>query len=776
MEIPKDDSVTTVEEYRRFFRYSLMQACQALGLECKKKSRPQEAIQYFETFLYVAKQVGRKWETTALGMLGTTLYGMGLTHKAVSHFEALADIAKQNGNKYDEAQAYLHLARCYCHFGQHDKAIRYCKWYISYSKYNQNENTKRLEGRAHLTIGYSCFQLERLEEAFGHYKASLDIAKEVDDKELEVKAYVALGHFDLKRGHYEDALKCYQKGTAIAKENGDTVSEVLASHYVGECFFRLSQHEKAVDHLLAVCKMVEQAGYNIASAEANYKLGQCYFFGLGQYDKAEHHLKRAVLFYQELFDDALTQDYYKVSRCEHSIGAYRLLILVLLIQNKAEEGLLVAEGGRSRALAELMTTSYSLKKSEANDDRALSLSQIREVVKLLDTTVIFFSLLENNDTSIIWSWSIKSNGQVTHMPCGIVSEETTSCEAQASPATLAVEGTNLMSILAETRQLLIKKGRGSREYEDRSLSFLYAEDYVTCANNRLIEDEEEQEKLQSYEEKRKDVLRRLYQILCPRLQERTGGSQVVIVSDGPVHLIPFAALIDENGHYLAESLQVRHVPSLATAKLIMEHRVDLKGGISPLIVGDPAIPKRRLPCAKEEALMIGKLLGVEPLIGENATKEKVLQGLEKAQLIHIAAHGDMERGEILLASNPGSKGEKKDCMLMLSDLEGKPLRASLVVLSCCHSAKGEVKADGVIGIARAFIGAGARSVLVALWAISDEGTLYFMNAFYQHFSRGLKASECLNKAMEVMRNSTKFCDPHFWAPFILIGDDVTLPS
>ena len=775
MEIPKGDSVTSVEEYRRFFRHSLMQACLALGSECMKKSRLQEALQYFETFLYVAKQVGGKWETTALGMLGTTLYGMGLTDKAVSHFEALADIAKQNGNKDDEAQAYLHLARCYCHFGQHDKAIRYSEWYLNYSKYNQNKVMKRLEGFAHLTIGYSCFQLQRLEEAFGHYKASLDIAKETDYKELAVKASVALGHFDLQRGRYEEALKYYQTGTAIAKENGDRVNEVLASHHVGVCFFRLSQHEKAVDQLPAVCKMVEKGGYNIGSAEANYMLGQCYFFGLGQYDKAERHLKRAVLFYQELFDGALRQDYYKVSRCEHSVRVYRLLILVLLTQNKAEEGLLVAERGRSKALAELMTTSYSLKKSEANDDRALSLSQIREVVKLLDATVIFFSLLEDNDTSIIWSWTIKLNGQVTDMPCGIVSEETTSCEAQASPATLAVKGTNLMSILAETRQLLIK-GRGSREYEDRSLSFLYAEDYVTCANNRLIEDEEEQEKLQSYEEKRKDALTRLYQILCPRLQERTGGSQVVIVSDGPVHLIPFAALIDENGHYLAESLQVRHVPSLATAKLIMEHRVELKGGTSPLIVGDPAIPKRRLPCAKEEALMISKLLGVEPLIGENATKEKVLQSLEKAKLIHIAAHGDMERGEILLASNPGSKGEKKDYMLMLSDLEGKPLRASLVVLSCCHSAKGEVKADGVIGIARAFIGAGARSVLVALWAISDEGTLYFMKAFYQHFSRGLKASECLNKATEVMRNSTKFCDPHFWAPFILIGDDVTLPS
>lgn len=767
MEIPKDDSVSSVEEYRRFFRHSLMQACEALGLECKEKSRLQEAVQYFETFLFVAKQVGGEWETRALGMLGTTLYCMGRTDKAVSHLEALADIAKQNGNKYDEAQAYLHLARCYCHFGQNDKAIRYCKWYLRYSKYNQNENMRRLEALAHLTIGYSCCQLQRLEEAFGHFKASLDIAKVFDYKEVEVKASIALGHFDKHRGHYEEALKCYQKSAAIAKENGDRGNEVLASHHVGECFFRLSQHEKAVDHLLAVCKMAEQAGYNVASAQGHLLLGQCYLFGLGQYDKAEHHLKRAVLFDQELFDSALRQDCYKVSMCEHGIDAYRTLIWVLLLQKKAEEGLLVAERGRSRALAELMTTCYSLKNSEANEGKALSLSEIREVVKLLDTTVIFFSLLGKNDPSIIWSWYIKSDGQVTDMPCGIVSEETTSCEAQASPA--IVKGTDLMSILAETRQFLIKKGRGNGEYED-------AEDYITRENNRPIVDEEEQEKIQNYEKKRKDALRRLYQILCPRLQERTGGSQVVIVSDGPVHLIPFAALIDENGHYLAESLQVRHVPSLATAKLIMEHRVDLEGGTSPLIVGDPALPKLRLPCAKEEALMISKLLGVEPLIGENATKEKVLQSLEKAQLIHIAAHGDMERGEILLASNLGSKGEKEDYMLMLSDLEGKRLRASLVVLSCCHSAKGDVKADGVIGIARAFIGAGARSVLVALWAISDEGTLHFMKAFYQHFSRGLKASECLNKAMEVMRNSKNFFDPHFWAPFILIGDDVTLSS
>ena len=774
MKIPHDVLVTFVEEYRRFFRYSLMEACQVLGLECQKKSRLKEAVQYFETFLYVAKQVGGKCEAEALGMLGTCLMNMGRFDKAMLHLKALADFAKQRGDKDDEAQACLHLGSCYSYLGQHKKAINYCERYIDFTKDSENETMKQCEGRAHLTIGNSYHALWQLEQAFGHYEASLNIAKEFEDKKLEGMAYGSLGHVHLRLANYEEALNHYEKSTAIAKEIGDKTDEVIASYCVGNCFFKLEQYEKAVDHLQACSKMAEQSGDNLTSAKANDVLGNCYLFGLDQYEKAEYHLKRAVLFDQELFDSVPMQDSYKVSSCEHFIGAYRTLALVFLLQNKVEEGLLVAEKGRSRALAELMTTNYSLQNSEATEARSLSLSEIREVVKLLDTPLVFFSLLEESDTGIIWSWTIKPNGEINHMPCGIVSEEATLSDALATQASLSVKGTNLMSLLDETRQML--KGRGSEEYEDRSLSFLYPDNPVRCASNRLNEDEKDQEKIQNYEEKQREALGRLYKIICPRLQERTGGSQVVIVSDGPVHLIPFAALIDENGHYLAESLQVRHVPSLATAKLIMEHRVDLKGGTSPLIVRDPAIPKRRLPCAKEEALMISKLLGVEPLIGENATKEKVLQSLEKAKLIHIAAHGDMERGEILLASNPGSKGEKEDYMLMLSDLEGKPLRASLVVLSCCHSAEGEVKADGVIGIARAFIGAGARSVLVALWAISDEGTLYFMKAFYQHFSRGLKASECLNKAMEVMRNSTKFCDPHFWAPFILIGDDVTLPS
>ena len=96
------------------------------------------------------------------------------------------------------------------------------------------------------------------------------------------------------------------------------------------------------------------------------------------------------------------------------------------------------------------------------------------------------------------------------------------------------------------------------------------------------------------------------------------------------------------------------------------------------------------------------------------------------------------------------------------------MRARLVVLSCCHSGRGEIKAECVVGIARAFLGAGARAVLVSLWALE------FTKSFYLHLVQGRSASESLNKAVKCMRKSDEFNEVKLWALFMLIGDDVTL--
>ena len=183
----------------------------------------------------------------------------------------------------------------------------------------------------------------------------------------------------------------------------------------------------------------------------------------------------------------------------------------------------------------------------------------------------------------------------------------------------------------------------------------------------------------------------------------------------------------------------------------------------------------RLSWARKEAAMVGRLIGVQPLLGEKATKQAVLDRLHLVSLIHFAAHGNADRGEIALSPvGPLNRipEEEEDYLLTMSDIAQVELRAKLVVVSCCHSACGQIRTEGVVWIARAFLGSGARSVLVALWAISDKATEQLMCRFYENLCSGMSAGESLHQAMKWMRGNgfDMVCD---WAPFMLVGDNVT---
>ena len=259
--------------------------------------------------------------------------------------------------------------------------------------------------------------------------------------------------------------------------------------------------------------------------------------------------------------------------------------------------------------------------------------------------------------------------------------------------------------------------------------------------------------------------------------------ELVIVPHRSLYKVPFAALKDESEKYLSQTYRIRIVPSLSTLGLIQDSPADYHSQTGALIVGDPDVGDVlykgckenpcRLPSARKEAEMIAELLGVEPLLEERATKQAVLQRTPAVSLIHFAAHGHAERGEIALAPERPTNATpcEKDYLLTMDDISQVQLRAKLVVLSCCHSAQGQVRAEGVVGIARAFLGSGARSVLVALWAIPDKATEQLMSRFYKHLVRGESASESLHQAMKWMR-SNGYHDLGNWAPFMLIGDNV----
>ena len=276
-----------------------------------------------------------------------------------------------------------------------------------------------------------------------------------------------------------------------------------------------------------------------------------------------------------------------------------------------------------------------------------------------------------------------------------------------------------------------------------------------------------------------NTLQLLYDVLIGPVADLLQGDELMVAPDGLFCLAPYPAL--------SESTRIRTVPPLTAFKLIAGTPDDFHSKIGALLVGDPWLKEvtnkegvpifQQLQYAKEEVEMIGTLLHATPLTGRNATKTEVLKRMKSVALVHIAAHGCQETGEIALAPNPERTShipEWKDFILTMSDVQAVRLRARLVVLSCCHTGQGQVKSEGVVGIARAFLCAGARSVLVSLWAIDDEATLLFMRSFYQQLADRKRASAALQYAMKSLRGSKEYCAAKDWAPFVLIGDDVTL--
>ena len=147
--------------------------------------------------------------------------------------------------------------------------------------------------------------------------------------------------------------------------------------------------------------------------------------------------------------------------------------------------------------------------------------------------------------------------------------------------------------------------------------------------------------------------------ISPMIVHRIDGPEFLIVPEGPLFLVPFSSLQDSCGRYLSDIVRIRLTPSLTTLKLIKDSPADYHRQNGALIVGDPkvecvnfngkAVKYCSLPKAREEAQMVSALLGVRCLVGKQATKEEVLRRIKDASLVHIAAHGNAEKGEIAIA-------------------------------------------------------------------------------------------------------------------------------
>ncbi|HEV2987589.1 MAG TPA: CHAT domain-containing protein [Candidatus Angelobacter sp.] len=187
----------------------------------------------------------------------------------------------------------------------------------------------------------------------------------------------------------------------------------------------------------------------------------------------------------------------------------------------------------------------------------------------------------------------------------------------------------------------------------------------------------------------------------------------------------------------------------------------------------------RLEGSGDEARLIRQILGDSDAVvqaGFDANRDSILQGaLAPYRIIHFATHGFVDprhpdkSGLILSLRN--ERGQRQNGHLSLGDISKLQLSADLVVLSACDSALGkELESEGTIGLPRAFLFAGSRSVLASLWKVDDDAAVAFMKSFYEGIKKGEIPSAALRGAQLEMSQGKRWSQPFYWAAFVLQGD------
>ena len=314
-----------------------------------------------------------------------------------------------------------------------------------------------------------------------------------------------------------------------------------------------------------------------------------------------------------------------------------------------------------------------------------------------------------------------------------------------------------------------------------------------------------------------------YRLMRP-VQTMIGEAKHLLISpDGALNLIPFAALVDEQDKYLVENYSISYLTSgrdllrLQTARTSRGEAVvvaDPDFGDPPVVLasnnasrkGEVRLDQSKVlftPLAKTrtEARALMDLLPKSTLLTKTQATEAALRQLHGPRILHIATHGFfleeneaaaetrgvagtrlgkwvakvnnplLRSGLALAGANQGKNGDD-DGILTALEAAGLDLWGTkLVVLSACDTGVGEIKnGEGVYGLRRAFVLAGAESELMSLWPVSDSSTSDLMISYYKGLQQGQGRGEALRQAQLQMLQNKDRQHPFYWASFIQSGE------
>ena len=274
--------------------------------------------------------------------------------------------------------------------------------------------------------------------------------------------------------------------------------------------------------------------------------------------------------------------------------------------------------------------------------------------------------------------------------------------------------------------------------------------------------------IEHLEQSAQQVLHELYDLLITPIATWLRASESVtprlgIVPHGLLHQVPFQALFDGQ-RYLIDCFEMVYAPS-ATLLAYYQQPKPLRNNKTVVFgVSDPLIPH----IIAEAHAVARHRPQAELYLDEQATLATFREQALSCGILHLACHG-LFRGDNSMFSSL----QLSDAWLTAADVMELDLTDTFVTLSACESGRSnELRGDEILGLTRAFLGAGARALIVSLWLIEDESSATLMSLLYEQLAEGADYSTALRAAQLTLKKELPH--PYYWAPFIAVGQITAL--
>jgi len=260
--------------------------------------------------------------------------------------------------------------------------------------------------------------------------------------------------------------------------------------------------------------------------------------------------------------------------------------------------------------------------------------------------------------------------------------------------------------------------------------------------------------------------KRLYDRLIAPLSVQT--SNLIIVPDKFLWKIPFHALSPDGESYLIERKMVSYTPSVSMLVKMLDEEQPIRK--TAQIYANNTFQGRSLRFVNQEAATIGKLFGVQPIIG--ASRAQFFKSSENSDILHFSMHAQVDAEEPLASFLAFRPAMAHNGRITVEDLtKARVKRQSLAFLASCDTSN-VMEGEGLVSLAWALLGSGSTSVISAQWEANDQSTEMFAKHFYDEYRKGVSASRAMQLASIAMikNKSSETHEPYYWAAFTLLGD------